>query len=913
MGDEERRLQAVRALGLLDTQPEERFDRITRAARQLLGTPIALITLVDADRLWFKSRQGVALEQASRKAAFCSRAIASDEPLAVPDALDDDRFAANPMVAGAPFLRSYAGVPLHAAGGYRVGTLCVFDGAPRAFTAEEVEVLRDLAHWAETELDRSELAAALAAHRRTEDELRAFMAAVPEPVAMFDSHGRLLAVNPAGERLFGYRFDDVAGVRIDALLAGGSGVEELRRRLAGVAPGDDPVRMELEGRHAGGGSIPLEVIVSRATLDGDVRYVVAARDLTERRQARLVVERLRRQQGLVLEAAAEGICGIDPDGYVVFANPSARRLFGVAADDSLAGAHIHERFHRFHPDGSPYPWNECPTYRTLRGEGPQRVADEVFWDGRGRPFAVEYASAPIVEDGAVTGAVITFTDVTERRAVERMKNEFVSIVSHELRTPLTSVRGSLGLLASGALGPLGADAQRMAEVAVSSTDRLVRLVNDLLDLERIESGKVELVLRPVGVDRLLRDAAAAVEGVAERAGVAVRLQPVDGTITVDADQMVQAVANLVTNAVKFSAAGEAVDVIAERHVDSLTVRVVDRGRGIPPAMQERIFEPFQQVDSSDARDRGGTGLGLPIVRSIMARHGGEVTVESTPGLGSTFTLTVPTQPGRDAAPGEERARPVVMVVEDDADLAEVLAVSLRRRGVDVVKAMTEHTAVALAERVGPDLIVLDVALSAGDGYGVVEALRASPARARTPVLVYTAHSLDAGQQARLELGPTEFLLKSGAGGDTVEERVLSLVGLGAGEPRGRRLLVIDDDPDIGDVARLALEQLGPYTVVTATSGPEGVRVGREHRPDAILLDVMMPEVDGPATLARIRADDALAGVPVLFLTAKAQASERERLGRLPVSGMIAKPFDPLTLAAEVGRLLGWAAAEAGRA
>jgi CheY-like chemotaxis protein/nitrogen-specific signal transduction histidine kinase len=529
----------------------------------------------------------------------------------------------------------------------------------------------------------------------------------------------------------------------------------------------------------------------------------------------------------------------------------------------------------------------------------------MFWDAKGRPFAVEYASAPIIEDGAVTGAVVTFTDVTERRAVERMKNEFVSIVSHELRTPLTSVRGSLGLLASGALGPLGADAQRMAEVAVSSTDRLVRLVNDLLDLERIESGKVQLTLRPVAVDKLLRDAAAAVEGMAERAGVGVRLQPVEGAVTVDADQMLQAIANLLSNAVKFSQRGQTVDVVAERNLDSLSVRVVDRGRGIPAAMQERIFEPFQQVDTSDARERGGTGLGLPIVRSIVSRHGGEVSLESTPGVGSTFTLTVPTQPDRDTPPPEDRARPVVLVVEDDADLAEVLAVSLRRRGVDVVKALTEASAVALAERLRPDLVVLDVLLSEGDGYGVVEALRRLPAHARTPVLVYTAHNLDEAQRARLLLGPTEFLLKSGAGGDPLEEKVLAMVGLGAGGHEGRRLLVIDDDPDIGDVARLALEQLGPYAVQTAGTGEEGVRLALQQRPDAILLDVMMPGLDGPATLALLRAEEALAGVPVLFLTAKAQASERDRLERLPVTGMIAKPFDPLTLAAEVGRLLGW--------
>jgi CheY-like chemotaxis protein len=224
----------------------------------------------------------------------------------------------------------------------------------------------------------------------------------------------------------------------------------------------------------------------------------------------------------------------------------------------------------------------------------------------------------------------------------------------------------------------------------------------------------------------------------------------------------------------------------------------------------------------------------------------------------------------------------------------------------VVKALTERSAVAMAERVAPDLIVLDVVLTEGDGYGVVEALRRSPLRSRTPVLVYTAHDLDEERRGRLRLGPTEFALKSGADPSPLEDKVLRMVGLVSASAEGRRLLVIDDDPDIGDVACLALEQLGPYTVVTAASGEDGLRLAREKRPDAILLDVMMPGMDGPATLGLLRDDPVLAGVPVLFLTAKAQATERDRLERLPVSGMISKPFDPLTLAADVGRLLGWA-------
>ncbi len=670
--DEQLRLVALYALALLDTPPEERFDRITRTAQRALRVPMALVTLVDIERQWFKSCQGVGMRETERSASFCAYAIHADDAFVVTDTRADPRFVANPLVTGSPFIRAYLGIPLHGGGGHRVGTLCVLDDHPRLFPRDEVDALWDLARWAESELNQTDLAEAVAAQRATE--------------------GRL---------------------------------EAMRRRLE-----------------------------------------------------------------LILEATAEGICGLDPEGLLVLANPAARRMFGLGADDDITGIDPHARFHNRRPDGTPYPWEDCPSFRTLRFAERVEVGNEVFFRADGTEFPVEYASAPIVERGAVSGAVMSFTDITERRAVERMKDEFVSVVSHELRTPLTSIRGSLGLLAGGELGALSAQAQRMADIAVSNTDRLVRLVNDILDLERIESGEIELKRSFVTVARLLDDAVAAVAGSAERRGVELRRSEVGGLVWVDADRMVQAVANLLSNAVKFSEPGQDVDLDASVDGDALQVVVVDRGRGIPPSMQERIFDRFQQVDTSDARERAGTGLGLAIVRSIVDQHGGTVAVQSAPGRGSTFTITIP----RDTAEPRE----------------------------------------------------------------------------------------DSG-------APPEQDLVARHGGRRPE----------------RRVLMIDDDPDIRDVAVLALEQLGGYKVVTAGSGQEGLQAAQEQAPDVILLDVMMPGMDGPSTLVRLREHPVTAGIPVVFLTAKAQAADRERFARMHVAGVLSKPFDPMTLAVELDRVMGW--------
>jgi PAS domain S-box-containing protein len=904
--DERMRLAAVHALALLDTPREERFDRITRTAQRLLGTPMALISLVDVERQWFKSCQGLDVNETDRSASFCAHAIHADDPFVIPDAHADERFVANPLVTGPPFIRAYLGIPLHNRG-HRIGTLCVLDDQPREFTPDDIASLTDLARWGEAELDHTELAEVVALQRATEERLQAVLEAVPEGVATFDAGGRILTLNPAGERLYGCSAAQLVGQDVGTLLADGEQRQTLAGRVATLAPGDEPVRIELTGRRADGLELPLEVSVGRILVEGGAGYVVAARDLTERRRAEEAVLGIRRRLELILEAAAEGICGLDARGLVVFANPAARRMFGLGADEEIAGVSLHERFHSRRPDGSPYPWHECPSYRTLRDGEPVRVANEVFFRADGTEFAVEYASAPIIEHETVSGVVVSFTDVTARRAVERMKDEFVSVVSHELRTPLTSIRGSLGLLASGAVGHLSQEAQRMADIAVSNTDRLVRLVNDILDLERIESGEIELHRSSVPVGRLLDDAVASVAGVAERAHVDIRVSKADGLVWVDADRMVQALANLLSNAVKFSQAGQVVELNATLDAERLELQVADQGRGIPAGMLERIFDRFQQVDATDARERAGTGLGLAIVKSIVEQHGGTVSVESAPGRGSVFIATFPcdlASPEAEAPARPERERPVVLVVEDDADLAEVLSTSLAHRGIDVVRADRQSSAVSESARVQPDLIVLDLTLAEGDGYGVVEELRRDRVLASTPVLVYTVRDLNTHERRRLLLGPTEFLTKGSAHPADIEERVLRMVG--PPEPRsGRQVLMVDDDPDIQAVALVALEVMGGYSVVLAGSGEEGVRLAREHLPDVILLDVMMPGLDGPATLVRLREDPATAGIPVVFLTAKAQATERERLAGMHVAGILSKPFDPMSLAGELGHLMGW--------
>jgi len=276
------------------------------------------------------------------------------------------------------------------------------------------------------------------------------------------------------------------------------------------------------------------------------------------------------------------------------------------------------------------------------------LADAASELARGN-LGIRAAARGTTEIDALTTAFNAMAAETERtveelRQLDRMKSEFVSIVSHELRTPLTSLRGSLGLLDAGAVGALPESAASMLRIALSNTERLVRLVNDILDLERIESGAEVLDLRPHPVDGLVEEAVANVAGAADGARVQIDRAPVGGSVVADRDRAVQALTNLLANAVKFSEPGATVRV-AGSAVDGLVrLDVVDQGRGIPPDKLETIFGRFQQVDSSDGRDRGGTGLGLAIVKSIADRHGGSVAVASELDRGSTFSLSLPAAP-----------------------------------------------------------------------------------------------------------------------------------------------------------------------------------------------------------------------------------------------------------------------------
>jgi PAS domain S-box-containing protein len=376
--------------------------------------------------------------------------------------------------------------------------------------------------------------------------------------------------------------------------------------------------------------------------------------IQERRQQRRRTEDLYRQQEILLDSVADGICGIDLRGVVSFVNPAAARLLG--ADPSLlSGKPMHDVLHGFAPAGG-----RCGEDCAIRRAAVQQVAaagEENIFRIDGTSFPAEYALTPIVDQRRLSGFVLSFRDISQRFALDQLKDEFISTVSHELRTPLTSIRGALGLLSAGILDQTNKKAENLLRIALTNSDRLVRLINDILDLERIQSGREPLSFRPVQLGDLVRQAIEGMQPVAESAGVQLIHDATQVEVAADPDRLLQVLTNLLSNAIKFSPANSTVSVMLRPGVTGVTASVIDHGRGIPPDKLEAIFGRFQQVDASDSRQKGGTGLGLAICRTIVLQHSGRIWAERNPLRGSTFRIFLPYRPDtlerREATPESE--------------------------------------------------------------------------------------------------------------------------------------------------------------------------------------------------------------------------------------------------------------------
>ncbi|MGK7875506.1 MAG: PAS domain S-box protein [Xenococcaceae cyanobacterium] len=367
-------------------------------------------------------------------------------------------------------------------------------------------------------------------------------------------------------------------------------------------------------------------------------YAVA-RDITDRKR---IEEELRASQlkyKTLFEFLPIAVSVTDEVGNFIEANPASEEILGRSVAQHIRGSLNNSQWQAIEPDGTPMPASGFAGVRALTENriiknqelGMVKGDREITW--------LSVTAAPIPLKGY--GAAIAWVDITERKKVEQMKDEFIAVTSHELRTPLTSLLGSLGLLSTGRLGTLDEQGQELLEFALLDAQRLVRLVNDILDLKRLKFSKKAFNFKVCHATDLIEQAVNTMQSTTDEAGVTLSVATISASMWADSDRIVQVLTNLLNNAIKFSSPGSTVWLSAEQQENQVLFQVKDQGRGIPADKLETIFEPFVQVDASDSRAYGGTGLGLAICRSIVLAHKGRIWVESTPGVGSTFYVTLP--------------------------------------------------------------------------------------------------------------------------------------------------------------------------------------------------------------------------------------------------------------------------------
>jgi len=608
--------------------------------------------------------------------------------------------------------------------------------------------------------------------------------------------------------------------------------------LGSVSAGDVGLQTELFHLQLGLATLPLTTLPIAAVLS----------QLDRALQAAATAERARN----AFESAGDAMITLNPSGSIESVNAAAEQMFGYSAEE-LDRRDVSVVLDLAEDGDGVFMQRLGASRRALAG-GMVREVTGRRRDGKRFPADVGLGVMNLPTGPHVVAVV---RDISARRRVEEMKEEFVSTVSHELRTPLTSIAGSLGLLAGGAAGPLPEKAARLVGIAHANSQRLVRLINDILDIEKLESGKLTLDLSIVDLGDIAARSVEAMRGLADDLGVEITLRhgepaPVRG----DPDRLMQVVANLLSNACKFSPTGGEVTVSVDPRARIARLSVQDQGSGIPEAFRSRIFSKFAQADGSGTRAKGGTGLGLAIAREITERHGGRLWFESPPGRGATFHLELPLSSGDATVPQDG---PRLLICEDDALAGEMLRQMLEHDGFAADVVGTGDQTLRAARTGWYAAVLLDLHLPDMDGVALIRALREDDATMHLPVVVVSGNVAD-GQERGGSLEVVDWLAKP------FDQARLRSAVTAILERRSDRPLVLhlDDDRDTLEVTASALAEIAD--VVTADNLSSARTILSDRRPDRVILDLGLPDGSGLELLPDLEA--AHGSAPVVVYSAQ---------------------------------------------
>lgn len=659
-----------------------------------------------------------------------------------------------------------------------------------------------------------------AQRRLLQDEarLRATIETAMDAVVQMDSDGVIIGWTSHAEKIFGWTPEEAIGRVLHETIIPfqqrDAHVQGLKRFLLS---GWGPIlnsRIEITGLHRDGHEFPVELTVAPIKIAGEYEFSAFIRDITERKQAELEIhtltadlerrvdertaelQRLQSEHERILNSVSEGIHVLNLDGKIIFENPASATMLGYEIQE-LIGKPAHPTMHHTRADGSAYPQCACHIYATLHDGVPRHVEDEVFWRKDDTSFYVDYVSTAIRDAaGEIVGVVVAFSDITERRQAEKLLNQakehaeyanrakdsFLATMSHEIRTPLSGLLGKLEMLS---LSPLNSQQVETLQTARDSGQSLLRILNDILDWSKIEAGLLQLSPQSTSTAKLIDGVVNTYSHVASSKGLVLwhhadpRLSPVH---LVDPLRLSQVLNNFVSNAIKFTSKGE-VEVRAELldrqdGFEQVRFSVKDTGVGIAKYAQQRLFQSYGQATADTARMYGGTGLGLSISRRLAELMDGRIELESTPGQGSTFSITL-TLPIIKIEPGESTTArtdvlsiqpimqdvanaPTVLVVDDHPINRTLLVDQVEMLGLRAEGAENGESALALWREGRFGLVITDCHMPKMDGYKLTATIRkieAEEGRPRVPIIAYTGNALSEENERCLAAGMDEVMVK----------------------------------------------------------------------------------------------------------------------------------------------------------
>lgn len=588
----------------------------------------------------------------------------------------------------------------------------------------------------------------------------------------------------------------------------------------------------------------------------------------------------------ILRSIADGVIVNNPHNKIILMNPAAERMIGLRQGEA---AHLDVRtlLKTFEPGGRDEALAALE-YISAHPEAEEASGLTTILASGQRVISARMAPVSTPQDEFL-GVVTILRDITKEVEADRAKSEFVSTVSHELRTPMTAIKGYTDLLHAGTVGAINEGQKRFLGIIKSNAERLTALINDLLDISRIETGRIRFEPGPVQLGDV---AAEVVEALGARAAekdheLTYQVAPGVPAVQGDKDRLVQVLTNLVGNAINYTPNGGKINIEVSTTAGAVQVDVSDTGVGIAPEELGKIFDRFYRGESPLVLESAGTGLGLSIVKMFVEMHGGRLWVRSKPNEGSIFTFILPTsgaEPGpKPEAPSRQTvATGHILAIEDDAAVGELLTMLLENQGYEVTLAPRGALGIEAARRQPVDLILLDMLLPDMNGLEILAELKQDDKIRDIPVLIVTIVE-DEGKA--FELGAAGYVLKPIDEDILLEQIKMALIHQG-------RVLIVEDDRDTALLLERGLRQVG-FATQSALDGYEALVLARRNRPDVILLDLHLPGMDGYEALTHLKRDASTQDIPIIALSAHVDdgGHMRRRLTELGAVALLTKPLD----------------------